>query len=90
MCLCLAAFYRRYTGVLAESAAYVKSIDFIEKFIEKNREINAPAHPNIDFICADVMQLELEDSSFDLVFSNWLLMYLDDAEVDQLVKRMLR
>lgn len=38
---------------------------------------------NASFKCADVTSsdLEFEDESLDLIFSNWLLMYLSDEEV---------
>lgn len=40
---------------------------------------------NVDFLCADVTSPELDkkiqSQSADLVFSNWLLMYLSDDEV---------
>lgn len=34
-------------------------------------------------MCADVTSpdLTIEDNSIDLIFSNWLLMYLSDEEV---------
>jgi phosphoethanolamine N-methyltransferase len=34
-------------------------------------------------MCADVTSpdLKIQDNSFDLIFSNWLLMYLSDEEV---------
>lgn len=34
-------------------------------------------------MCADVTspELKIEDESVDLIFSNWLLMYLSDNEV---------
>ena len=41
------------------------------------------------FICADVTKLDLEADSCDVIFSNWLLMYLDDDEIRSLSVRML-
>jgi phosphoethanolamine N-methyltransferase len=35
----------------------------------------------VDFRVADVTQLTLAPGSYDVVFSNWLLMYLSDEEV---------
>jgi phosphoethanolamine N-methyltransferase len=35
----------------------------------------------VDFRVADVTQLTLTPGSYDVVFSNWLLMYLSDEEV---------
>ena len=87
---CYILFLRRYTGFLAQQCEYVQAVDFIKKFIEKNRELNSAAHPNADFVCGDVMSLEVEDDSFDVIFSNWLLMYLSDDEVQRLTVRLLR
>ena len=49
----------------------------------QNEEINGHIYKNITFKCADVTspELKIEDNSIDLVFSNWLLMYLNDEEV---------
>eukprot|EP00117_Sycon_ciliatum_P034895 scpid103713/ scgid26545/ Phosphoethanolamine N-methyltransferase len=86
----LGAGIGRYTGNLAETAQHVTSVDFVEQFVEKNRQINGERHSNIAFVSGDAMKLDYEENSFDVVFSNWLLMYLSDAELDQLAERMLR
>lgn len=39
--------------------------------------------------CGDATELELPIGSADLVFSNWLLMYLNDDEVKGLARNML-
>jgi hypothetical protein len=41
-------------------------------------------YKNIEFKCADVTspELKIPRASVDLVFSNWLLMYLSDEEVE--------
>jgi hypothetical protein len=41
-------------------------------------------YKNIEFKCADVTspELKIPRASIDLVFSNWLLMYLSDEEVE--------
>uniref|UniRef100_A0A0A9DF32 phosphoethanolamine N-methyltransferase n=1 Tax=Arundo donax TaxID=35708 RepID=A0A0A9DF32_ARUDO len=43
-------------------------------------------------MCADVTSpdLTIEANSIDLIFSNWLLMYLSDEEVEQLIERMVK
>jgi phosphoethanolamine N-methyltransferase len=56
------------------------TVEFIQDFLDKNRQLNGHM-PNIDFVCADVMTLEMPPASFDLVFSCWLQMYLTDPEV---------
>ena len=38
---------------------------------------------------ADVTELELPAGAYDLVFSNWLLMYLSDDEVAKLAANLL-
>lgn len=48
----------------------------------QNESINGH-YKNVKFMCADVASPELNFSaeSVDLIFSNWLLMYLSDKEV---------
>lgn len=44
-------------------------------------------YKNVKFMCADVTSpdLKIEDGSVDLIFSNWLLMYLSDKEVISII-----
>lgn len=48
----------------------------------QNESINGH-HNNVKFMCADVTSpdLNISEESVDLIFSNWLLMYLSDEEV---------
>jgi len=48
----------------------------------QNESINGH-FKNTRFLCADVTSpdLKIEPESVDLIFSNWLLMYLSDIEV---------
>uniref|UniRef100_K3Z5R0 phosphoethanolamine N-methyltransferase n=1 Tax=Setaria italica TaxID=4555 RepID=K3Z5R0_SETIT len=87
----LGAGIGRFTGDLAKEAGHVLALDFIESVIKKNESINGH-HKNITFMCADVTSpnLKIEDNSFDLIFSNWLLMYLSDEEVEKLVGKMVK
>jgi phosphoethanolamine N-methyltransferase len=55
-------FIRRYTTVLAKQAEHVTAVDFIEKFIEKNRELNKN-FKNIDFLHGDATQLKFNKNS---------------------------
>ncbi|XP_044953937.1 phosphoethanolamine N-methyltransferase 1-like [Hordeum vulgare subsp. vulgare] len=66
-------------------------MDFIECVIKKNESINGH-YENATFMCTDVRSpyLVIEDNSIDLIFSNWLLMYLSDKEVEKLVERMVK
>ncbi|KAI3432717.1 hypothetical protein D9Q98_004260 [Chlorella vulgaris] len=84
----LGAGIGRFTGPLASVAKSVVALDFMENLIDQNRASNAH-YGNIDFRCGDAMELSLADGSCDLAFSNWLLMYLGDAEVQQLARNML-
>ncbi|RLM98711.1 phosphomethylethanolamine N-methyltransferase-like [Panicum miliaceum] len=87
----LGAGIGRFTGDLAKEAGHVLALDFIESVIKKNESINGH-NKNITFMCADVTSpdLKIEDNSFDLIFSNWLLMYLSDEEVEKLVGKMVK
>eukprot|EP00245_Coleochaete_scutata_P005613 TRINITY_DN19275_c0_g1_i1.p1 TRINITY_DN19275_c0_g1~~TRINITY_DN19275_c0_g1_i1.p1 ORF type:complete len:522 (+),score=122.12 TRINITY_DN19275_c0_g1_i1:84-1568(+) len=86
----LGAGIGRFTGTLAGSAGHVLAVDFIESAIQKNKEAHS-SYSNVDFQCADVTSNDLQISagSVDLVFSNWLLMYLSDKEVEDLANKML-
>lgn len=80
----LGAGIGRFTGEIAKTAAFVHACDFMEVSIEENRRRHGHL-PHTDFSVADVTQLQLPRGSFDVVFSNWLLMYLSDEEVAALV-----
>nr|TKS11264.1 phosphomethylethanolamine N-methyltransferase isoform X1 [Populus alba] len=78
----LGAGIGRFTGELAQKAGQVVALDFIESAIKKNENINGH-YKNVKFMCADVTSpdLNISEGSVDLIFSNWLLMYLSDKEV---------
>lgn len=84
----LGAGIGRHTGEIAEKALHVTAVDFMENFVQKNKQANGK-HQNVEFLCADVTQLERDPESYDIIFSNWLLMYLGDKEVHQLLNKML-
>lgn len=83
----LGAGIGRFSGHLARVAAHVTAVDFNESFVQTNRRSNS-SHSNIAFVHQDVMKLSFPTHSFDFVFSNWLLMYLSDAQVEEVVKRV--
>ncbi|EYU24136.1 hypothetical protein ABFS82_04G132100 [Erythranthe guttata] len=87
----LGAGIGRFTGELAKKAGHVTALDFIESVIKKNEAINKH-HKNVEFMCADVTSPDLNfpEGSLDMIFSNWLLMYLSDAEVEKLAQRMVK
>ncbi|KAJ3587507.1 hypothetical protein NHX12_011104 [Muraenolepis orangiensis] len=84
----LGAGIGRYTSHLLATADHVTAVDFMESFIEKNRQANGH-HSNAAFLHADVTKLEFSKNSYDVIFSNWLLMYLSDQELGRLVEKML-
>lgn len=78
----------RFSSSLAEKAASVVSVDFVEASCAINREANA-RFTNLEVVCEDALKLSFPANSFDIVFSNWLLMYLSDAEVQTLATNCL-
>ncbi|XP_056625381.1 phosphoethanolamine methyltransferase isoform X1 [Triplophysa dalaica] len=84
----LGAGIGRYTRHLIGKARHVTAVDFMENFVEKNKEDNSHLG-NAEFLQADVTKLDFPKHSFDLVFSNWLLMYLSDHELRSLAEKML-
>ncbi|XP_072423701.1 phosphoethanolamine methyltransferase, partial [Chiloscyllium punctatum] len=84
----LGAGIGRFTGHLAKRAGHVTAVDFMERFVAKNRELNGH-HVNVSFLQADITQLELPRNSIDLIFSNWLFMYLTDVELLDVTRRLL-
>lgn len=79
----------RFTTSLAQTARHVLSTDFIDSFIAKNRERNEK-FGNVSFQVGDAVNLKLEEESVDMVFTNWLMMYLQDEEVIQFLSNALR
>lgn len=49
---------RRFTTKLAKDAKSVLAVDFVDKFIDKNKK-NTADFTNVDHKCADVTQLKL-------------------------------
>lgn len=62
------------------------AVDFLEDCIATNQVENSK-FDNIKFVTSDVMDLEVDKSSVDAVFSNWLFMYLNDSEVLDLLRK---
>ena len=83
----LAAGIGRFTSQFAPVAEHVVSVDFIEKFIAASKETNA-AFSNITYYAQSALEVNFEKESFDLVFINWLFMYLEDAETRLLADRV--
>ncbi|XP_075490561.1 phosphoethanolamine N-methyltransferase 1-like isoform X1 [Primulina tabacum] len=87
----LGAGIGRFTGEIAKRAGELVALDFIESAIKKNETINGN-HKGVKFMCADVTSPDLKfpEGSLDLIFTNWLLMYLSDEEVEKLAERMIK
>ena len=58
----LGAGIGRFTRMLALQAEHVTAIDFIDRFVKKNQELNSDLN-NITFLQADATKLEFENSS---------------------------
>jgi phosphoethanolamine N-methyltransferase len=79
----LGAGIGRFTRQLADAAAAVIAVDFMQNLIDQNQKANGDCS-NVEFRCGDATEMTLPPASVDVLFSNWLLMYLGDAEVAQL------
>lgn len=86
----LGAGVGRYTRHFAETARSVVAVDFVEAFIEANRRATADAPARVEHHCADAMRFECDDGAVDVVFVNWLLMYLEDEQARELLDRIHR
>ncbi|XP_074645085.1 uncharacterized protein LOC141901625 isoform X2 [Tubulanus polymorphus] len=84
----LGAGIGRFTSEIAKTAKSVIAVDFMEQFIETNKGNNGHLE-NVSFMCADVMQMDIPKKSIDVLFSNWLFMYISDSEICRLVPKML-
>ncbi|CAF0963893.1 unnamed protein product [Adineta steineri] len=84
----LGAGIGRFTKKFAQLAKSVVAVDFMESFIEKNRQENSH-FGTVEFLQKDATLLTFEPNSFDVVFSNWLFMYLSDEETEQLLQKSL-
>jgi len=62
--VCHFVAYSRFTTELASTAKSVVAVDFMEKFINKNREDNGH-FKNIDFRCMDVTKLNLQSNRYE-------------------------
>ena len=56
------------------------AVEFIQAFSDQNESSHRHLG-NTSFVCADVTKLEQPEGSVDVIFINWLLMYLGDDEV---------
>ena len=74
---CPALGYGYYSDFFARAGANPKGIDGTEKMIEIAREL----YPDLDFSVADIEKpLPFENESFDIVFSNQVLMDIENVD----------
>ena len=85
----LASGIGRYTQLISKVAKTVTAVEFMQEFHDSNVKLHA-GQSHVKLLCEDVTKLEMEKTSQDLVFSNWLLMYLGDEEVKNLAKNQLK
>ncbi len=76
----LGAGIGRFTGDLGAQAKSVLALDFMQRLIEENERQHGHMG-NITFKAGDACELEADPESFDVVFTNWLLMYLGMQDV---------
>lgn len=62
--------------------------DIVAQFIEENRRRNSEYSAWTEFIVADANDLRFPPHSFDFVFANWLLMYLNDDQLEAFAQRL--
>lgn len=74
----------RFTTDLASRANAVTVIDLSEQAIQENRARHQH-FANITYLAGSVTDVQFEPHSFDLIFSNWLLMYLNHDEITGLL-----
>ena len=83
----LGAGIGRYTSHFVRVANHVTAVDFVERFLDQNRQATAGSC-NVTYHCDDVMNMKFEPESFDFVFWNWLLMYLSEPNIAVLRDRL--
>ncbi|KAI3388955.1 hypothetical protein SNEBB_002866 [Seison nebaliae] len=79
----------RFTACLANEAKHITAVDFVGSFLEENKKMNS-SKDNIDYVEADVLNLDFPKESFDMIFSNWLFMYISDGDLEELMARILK
>ncbi|MBS0647927.1 MAG: methyltransferase domain-containing protein [Verrucomicrobia bacterium] len=85
----LGAGIGRFTRYFSSLAEHLTTVDMAPQFVARNRQDHADCS-NITFLCSDALSLQMEDHSLDFIFLNWLLMYLEDHEVEVLLDRIHR
>ena len=76
--------------MLAKHFKEVVATDFIEEYVEKNRELHASKYPNMTYCVLDATKLDCPSESFGLVFFSWLTMYMSEQELKEFTNAVLR
>ncbi len=90
-----AAGMGRLTPLLSEQSRFVYSSDFVQSFCDANAARCAEMQlRNVQVDCIDAAEYAptsesrppFQTNAFDLVFVNWLLLYLDDAHAEKFLR----
>ena len=81
----------RFTTEWSKRCHSTVALELMPELVEENRAAHARAglSDNCRFVCGSAASAEFEPGSFDLVFSNWLLMYLAEADVAALLAKIV-
>ena len=83
----LGAGIGRFTVRFAEKAKSVTAVDYSHGFHETNQERSQHLR-NVECRRADVLTWQYPTAKYDFVFSNWLMMYMDDANVPTFLSKV--
>ena len=81
--------YGAFTGYLANRASAVLAVDYLEKSLTKNKNTFINKYPHIDYLCRDVTKLDLDDESYDFIFSPYKITY-DDHGIHKLAQKLYK
>ena len=82
-----AAGIGRFTTCFAPQASQVTALDFVQQFIEENATA-CSGTCNVTHAVCDIMEADFAPGSFDHIFINWLLMYIQDTDLPTLAGRL--
>jgi len=85
----LAAGIGRYTGLIGQTAKSVTAVEFMPDFHKANVATNGHLQ-HVSFVCQDVVEFDSPANAFDVIFSNWIFMYLSDDEVRAFAAKAVR
>lgn len=83
----LGAGIGRYTGEFAKTAKKVVAVDLCPHFLEANKKSNG-SHQNIEWLISDALDADFAPQQFDLIFIWGVMMYLPDADIRALSKKL--